>query len=202
MKYRFFEVLEHAQPWVDGGRIPVWLAKKYLSDEREGVMTPDERLTYTSAVPFEAVEAYEAYGFPRGEVRGARTVGNVIIQNTANGPEIHRIPDILKADHYYEDVGVLCFCNCNSPVIAHRMKKPYSVEIPSVETALKVIGKLLGLHGEMGNCRYTTDHQRGHFLKSDEDDWQDEFRFVFKGMNKDRWIELPPGLGRNITLLE
>ena len=42
---------EWAKTWVVGGEIPIKLASSYLSDNREGVMTPDENLIHESEVP-------------------------------------------------------------------------------------------------------------------------------------------------------
>jgi hypothetical protein len=200
MKYRFFDNEDYALAWINGGVVRIAPAATYLSQERDGIMTPDERLIYESPIPFEEVESFGAFELPRGQITGATFTDNVVIDRIDGIDVVRKIPDLHQVKHYYEDVGVICLCNDDDPAVIKRMKKSWSVDIPDVEKVLSIISEQLGIAGEMGDCEYTRDHQRTHYLKSTADQWQDEFRLVFKGLKETRFVEVPPGLGQNLRV--
>ena len=181
-KYLYLTKVEWADTWVNGGEIPISLASTYLSDERQGIMTPDENLIHESSIP---IPSLRQYGIHIEQSKNI-TIGNIV----HNG---RHVGGIKNANFYTEDGLILSFCNSFDKSIAERMGKQACVKICNIEKLRRVIDKQLGCKGIMKECTYTRDHQRNHFLKSTDDEWQDEFR-LFWGVKENRVVNLPSGL--------
>lgn len=167
-KFLYLTKLEWVDAWINQGEIPISLASSYLSDRRDGILTPDENLIHQSEVP---IPFYKQHGI------GVYNCKNITITRcTSNGIEL---PSVRNAEYYQSDGGILSMCNTFDLNIAKKLKKLACIKIKDVEAIRKSFGKQLGCKAIMGECRYTKDHQRGHFLKSVEDSWQNEFRIFF-----------------------
>lgn len=179
---------EHADTWLEGGQIPILPASHYRKKERKGIHTPDELLIYNSPIP---IESLENYGISiRGAVKDCS-----FIDCKSNG---FRIPDIHNLSHYEEDALVLCFCKSSREELAERFGgKQACVEIQSIKNLKRYIDRQLGYRGELRECKYTNDHQRNHFLKSEQDAWQEEVRIIWKVHNPaKRWVKVKPGTAK------
>jgi hypothetical protein len=167
-KYLYLTKLEWVDAWINEGEIPINLASIYLSNTRDGTSTPDENLIHQSVVP---IPYYKQHGI------SIENCKNVTISNfRSNGI---KLPSVKNAKYYLEDGGILSLCNTFDVSIAKKLGKSACIKILDVETIRKSFGKQLGCKAVMGECQYTTDHQRGQFLKSVEDSWQNEYRIFF-----------------------
>jgi len=189
-KFLYLTKSEWAKTWIHGGEIPIKLASSYLSDNRDGVMTPDENLIHESEVP---IPSLSQYGFHFENVKNL-----TFTNNHTNGV---KLPDLKNANYYIEDGLILSFCNHFKIETANRFQKTACVRIINIETTRKKIDKQLGCKGIMKSCEYTKDHQRNHFLKSVEDSWQNEFRIFWK-TNQEKWVKIPSGTAELVWVAE
>jgi hypothetical protein len=160
----------HADTWVGGGMIPISPASTYKSLDRSGIYTPDENLIHKSDVDLKsfgrAIHIDPGADIRELTMRGAR-IGGVLI------------PDIIDADYYEDDGLILSFCRRFKKPIARRMKKKACVKILDIGRLKSEIDEQLGAISLAAYCQYTHDHQRNHFLKSNLDRWQEEFRLFW-----------------------
>lgn len=189
-KYLYLSEKWYCEAWVNGGEIPIKLASTYLSDERNGILTPDENLIHKSEYP---VPSLMQYGIL---IQGVK---NFTITNSYHGTQ--RIPDIIGADYYKEDGLILSFCNVFNPEIAKRMGKVACVEILDINTLKDIISKQLSCDVIADDCKYTKNHERNHFLKSVNDEWQQEYRLFWK-LLENKNVTLPPDIARVVPLPE
>lgn len=183
-KYLYLTQVEWASAWVKGGAIPLSLASKYKSMDRQGVYTPDENLIHESNVDLMSLKGFVSFG----EVPNAKNIS--FIGCSFNGI---RIPDVISANLYTEDGLIQSFCNVFDVDIAKRFGKAACVRIHDIDKLRKYLDRKLGRKSQFGNCEYTRDHQRNHFLKSVSDNWQKEYRFFWPKKNACS-VELPPGV--------
>ena len=176
--------------WIEGGEIPISLASSYLSDSREGIMTLDENLVHESAVP---IPSLKQHGYHFENVKSLTFTGNY-----SNGI---RLPDLHNVNYYTEDGLILSFCNHFDKSTAGEFGKKACVKILNLEKTRRKIDKQLGCKGVMKACEYTNDHQRNHFLKSKEDEWQDEFRIFWK-MQNPKWVKIPQSTAELVWMAE
>lgn len=186
--YLYLTEEEWVNPWVNGGVIPVSLASKYLSNERYQTSTPDENLIHES--PVDLTRRPEISFSNGGGAKGITLLGNVY-----NGASL---PDVAGANYYHEDGLILSFSNTLSSHIANELGKSACVEIVDIHKLKSHIDTQLGCVGVMQKCKYTDDHQRNHFLKSEKDEWQDEFR-MFWPIQQAAEVVLPPGIGNKVA---
>lgn len=191
-KYLYLTEVEWADAWVNGGDIPIALASSYLSDNREGIYTPDENLIHDSPVDLKGLSPFLHIA------DGAQVKGLTMTNNTFNG---RKIPDVVNASYFNEDGLILSLCNEFSPDIADRMEKKCCVKIINVEKLRKVIDKQLGCKGRMNDCLYTNNHERNHFLKSIDDSWQKEYRLFWRSLES-KWVKLPAGMAEFVCEFE
>ncbi|CAG36444.1 unknown protein [Desulfotalea psychrophila LSv54] len=189
-KFLYLTEVEWADTWVNGGGIPILLASSYLSEKREGIFTPDENLIHKSSFP---IPELRQFGIHIEGVQGLN-----MSNNSFNG---RKMPELRNASYYHEDGLILSFCDVFSVEIARKMGKKVCVKIFNIENLGKVIDKQVGSKGIMRNCKYTYDHQRNHFLKSKEDEWQREYRLFWKKEDSVR-VEIPTGTAELVTILE
>jgi hypothetical protein len=183
-KYLYLTHVAWSDAWINGGEIPISVASTYISDEREGIFTPDENLIHDSTTDLKSLFVHLE------QVKGFTMTGC-----SFNGRKI----DIVNASYYTEDGLILSFCNEFSPEIAHRMGKKCCVRIFDVDSLIRIIDKQLGRKGQLGDCNYTFSHQRNHFLKSNQDSWQKEHRLFWKG-TKSQNVTLPAGMAELVTV--
>lgn len=156
--------------------------------ERDGIFTPDENLIYESTHDLETLKPVVAI---EGNVKNI-TIGKIVHNRVT-------IAENVKASRYEEDGVILSFCNRKSKAIAQKMKKEACVKIFCVEELKKIIDAQLGKTGIAKPCEYTASHERNHFLKFIEDEWQDEFRMFWDHQERVE-IVLPPGLAKKIKI--
>ncbi len=184
-KYLYLTKAEWTEPWIRGGKIPLKVASTYLSLERAGTLTPDENLIHEGPYPAESI--YNWLG-----LKGKIPDSFLFRGNTSNG---RALPD---AERRFEDGFVLCLCNSLNQLVCKQLGKSACVRILNVEKLKAVLDAQMGKIGAAGSCRYTKSHQRNHFLKSEADQWQDEYR-IFWPLDEsdeldDRWVDLPEGM--------
>lgn len=197
--YLYLGEKQWADAWVNGGRIPIKPASNYLSNERVGVMTPDENLIHTGEVPLPSLRQY---GFDLSGRNITLSNNKVITHNPDGSTTVTKVPDLTNGSYYKEDGLILSFCNHLSPDTAHRFGKVICVEIADIRKTKKEIDKQLGITGEMKKCTYTGDHQRNHFLKFQDDAWQDEFRIFWLSQRGETWVTVSPGTAKIVWTLE
>lgn len=188
-KYLYLTRPEWADVWISGGTVPIALASKYRSIEREGTLTPDENLIHDSPVDNASLRDM---GFHFENIRGLTFNGN-----TFNG---RPLPDFKNASYYSEDGLILSFSNALSTKLRERLGKVACVEMLDINGLKACIDSQLGAVGTAKDCQYTSDHQRNHFLKSVHDEWQQEFRIFWPG-TESRTVMLPPGFACHVALL-
>lgn len=188
-KYLYLTKLEWAEAWISGGDIPICLASTYLHDKREGTLTPDENLIHDSNVDLKSLSPIVHFG------EGAQVKNFNMIGCSFNGVPI---PDIVSANYYKEDGLILSFSNELSEEIARKLGKECCIKVTKLKDLRKAIDAQLGVKGTMNDCEYTNDHQRNHFLKSTEDQWQREFR-MFWPFDKNVTVTIPKGHGKLVA---
>ncbi|EKA4470923.1 hypothetical protein AKH05_23045 [Vibrio parahaemolyticus] len=191
-KYLYLTEVDWASNWINGGDVPISVASTYLSAERDGIYTPDENLIHDSSTDLKSLSPLIHLA------DGAQVRGLTVVDCSFNGK---KVPDIIDASYYTEDGLILSFCNEYSIDIAKRMGKKCCVKILNVEKLRKIIDKQLGRKGKMADCRYTTSHQRNHFLKSNDDSWQNEYR-LFWDVTENKIVRLPPGIAELVATFE
>ncbi|MDP8997489.1 MAG: hypothetical protein M3O03_10890 [Pseudomonadota bacterium] len=182
-RYLYLARTSYAKVWIEGGEVPLNLASAYLSSGRSGTKTPDENLVYNSPVPLERFS-------PAIHIVGD-TKNITMIGNTYNG---RALPDVYNVSRYHEDGVVLCLSTKLDKAIQRRLNKEVCVKIFDVAALKAALDKQIGVIGKSGACKYTLDHQRGHFLKSYLDAWQCEYR-IFWPVQKPVKVQIPPGIG-------
>lgn len=181
-KYLYLTKESWVDAWVNGGSVPLFLASTYRKREREGIYTPDENLIVQTNLDPKLIPP--EFFSEDLQVKNLNFHGNMV--NGVLAPNI-------TGDRYQEDGVILSLSNVKSLVICQRLKKAACVAISEVDLLKAVIDKQLGIEGIAGPCKYTSDHNRNHFLKSIDDAWQEEFRLFWLIPNKVN-IELPPGI--------
>ncbi|WP_223506805.1 hypothetical protein [Pseudomonas sp. GL-RE-29] len=180
----------HADTWVVGGVIPINPASFYRRMERGGIFTPDENLIHKSEVDLTGLSPF-IHIDPGAEVRGL-TVTN----SRMNGMPI---PDIHDAHYYHEDGLILSFSYRLTGTLARKMKKKACVKIVDMDLLKRHLDNQIGVVSKAGPCYYTADHQRNHFLKSNLDEWQAEYR-LFWPADKKVEVSVPPGAAELICV--
>jgi hypothetical protein len=187
-KYLYLTHIEWTSAWVNGGPIPLSLASKYKAMDRDGIYTPDENLIHKSNVDLRSLNPFVSFG-------DTPNIKNfTFTNNTFNGMPL---PDIRNASLYIEDGLIQSFCNVFDISIAERFGKAACVKIHDIDKLRKYLDKRLGCRSQFGDCKYTKDHQRNHFLKSDEDSWQNEYRFFWPS-KQECSVVLPAGVAEVI----
>lgn len=168
--YLYLNEYWHVDTWVSGGVIPINPASTYRSMEREGIYTPDENIIHKSNVDLLSLSPFIGFG-PNGGVK------NLNIINCRMGGKL--IPDIVGADYYSEDGLILSFSHRLTKIVAKKMRKKACVKILDIFSLKESLDAQLGVISEARDCEYTLGHERNHFLKSELDSWQEEFRLFW-----------------------
>lgn len=187
-KYLYLTHSSWSDAWLYGGKVPLYQSSKYLSEERHATFTPDENLIDKSTHDIE-----EFQGFIN--ISGDCTL--FIDEHTTFDEKSYA--GGVHIDRRYEDGLVLCMANRRSNYIAKKLGKMACVKIIDLEKLKSVLDQQIGMIGEMGYCTYVANHERGHFLKSSKDAWQDEFRIFWPGA-KSQEVIIPPGTAVKISI--
>lgn len=182
-KYLYLTEIDFKKPWIEGGDVPLALASRYVSSEREGVMTPDENHVFDSPLGIKGLPPAMSFG-PKFQARNFQIKGFRL-----NG---RVLPDMV-INQYYEDGAVLCLSNSCSEETARRFGKQICLRINDVNVLKGEVDRQMGVASKMSACNYTDGPERNTFLKSSADSWQDEFRLFWLNCEA-KWVNLPPGM--------
>lgn len=190
--YVYLNEMSHVDAWTVGGEIPISPASTYFSAERKGTSTPDENLTYKSNIDARK-HGFNLQASGGGMITGIHRVG----ARDNMGP----LPDIHVHEYSDSDGLVLCFCAVLDAEVATKFEnKKACVKIKDIEALKRSIDVQVGFVSKSDWCRYTNDHNRDPFLKSDEDSWQQEYRLFWPRNDAKRvWVLLPPGVGELVA---
>ena len=197
--YLYLSKKSWAEPWIEGGYIPINLASTYKSEIRDGIYTPDEnnirRLDNLDEERFERIAKIGDSGIGKGSsirikvgkyIEGGKTIATDIDFNA-----------------YYDDGYVVSFSQTCHKGLMERLNKEVCVEINDVNKIRRQISSQIGLKGKTRVCAYTSSKNRNHFLKSTKDDWQDEVRIFWKTVTSDpqtpKWVKIKSHMGKIIT---
>lgn len=189
-KYLYLTQPDWSKAWTTGGEIPIFLASRYRAGARSGVFTPDENLIHDSPVDIRLLMRAGVFS------PDSRFQNFSMINCSVNG---QKIPDIRQAQFWEEDGLILSFCNVFDRDIATRLEKRACVEINNINHLINHLNRGLGKTAKHAPCEYTTCHRRNHFLKSEEDAWQQEYRLFWRISHETR-VTLPPGIGKTIWI--
>jgi len=186
--YRYLGPESYEDAWINGGKIRLTAISTYKRAERKGIYTIDEGLIHDSTE--------DLYNHPIVKFQRGAQVKSFSFTGSLNGKEL---PKIVNAKLIHEGGAVLCFSSELSSELMHRFEKTRCIKINDMAGLLKIIDGQLKTKGQMGWCEYTKNWQRHHFLKSDEDAWQKEFRLFWKNLGN-TFVEIPPGVGTEMTV--
>lgn len=189
--YLYLNEPEHAQTWVEGGEIPINPASVYKSMERSGVFTPDENLIHKSEMDLMNLG-------PGIHLDPAGNFKNITFINCDFGAG----PVNVNAGDYYAENGLLLsFSTALSKAVMDRFKtKKVCVKILDIDRLKSILDLNLGCESQADKCRYTTGHERNHFLKSFLDIWQQEYRLFWKCKPERQWVSIPAGLAEVVKV--
>lgn len=177
--YLYLEKVDWCQAWIEGGEVPApRLASSYLAEERSGTKTPDEA---KNVVTFGGDPNWFLNFLGGGNIHHCVAERNI----GPNGP----LPDVFVQRHEHEDVRIMCFSRHFHWYVGSRLKKTACVRIPDIDALKCDLDRQFGAESEGGACKYTTGHNKGHFLKGVADAWQDEYRLVWPAS-----ADVPQGL--------
>jgi len=189
-------------PWINSGIVPLSLASKYISAERSGIYTPDEKVQrqFSGKISVEhantAIEIDEtSSGISMNQltIKGKRRANSSFVPfKFVNSHDNILINPVVVFDHespqsytgnfsqVHEEVLVMCFSTKFDKTLMSKLEKECCVKIIDLSKLKKSIDQQLGTKGICGRCKYTKSTQRNHFLKSFRDSWQSEFRIVWR----------------------
>lgn len=189
-KERYFLYLanaEHAENWLSGGPVPLFPSSNYKSEERNGVMTPDE-VDDISALGFRSFDHNQKQAFFE------KFRGNFHFENcTIASPIGNQIEFSGKYSNIEDDRLILSV----SRVLSRRLMSKFGnktqvLEICKPLELMEFIDEQLGVQGEFKHIEYTERFDRNCFLKAMEDCWQCEARFAWKVPDlKEYWVRVP-----------
>ena len=201
--YLYLEEIHYTETWVNGGKIPIKLASSYKSDKRSGIHTPDEGIidnTVDNIVngqnsPIRIDRGIMEFLYP--EEKRQFTNSNVF-QNIAFF--VNDTP--INSYGYYsniEDGLILSFCTKFCMNIMQRLGKKVCIQISNIFTLKQLLDKQLGCVGEYKKCKYTKTHNKNHFLKSNDDEWQQEWRIFWDKKDVEEiLVEIPKNTAKLI----
>ncbi|MBD8592321.1 hypothetical protein IFT75_02760 [Pseudomonas sp. CFBP 8758] len=183
-----------AEPWINGGAVPINPARFYRSETRAGVLTPDENFTIDSNFDIAAIPAIDM------SVSGGAVISNLSFVNCTYGKK--SLPNLYLREYSHWDGWIMCFCSVQSKQIAKRFGgKKACVQIVDFGKLKESLDTQLGDISQGKYCKYTSDHQRGPFLKSRQDEWQSEYRLFWNGLHAEkRCVQIPSGVGKLVGL--
>lgn len=124
VKYLYLKEHEHALTWINGGRIPLYLASTYIrsEDERGGVYTPDENIVRESTYDLRELP-------PQVNLKNFRGGGlKVYVGNRATpiDQQVNINWTNITSSHKEEDGLIFCLCNHKSKKTASRFQKKHA----------------------------------------------------------------------------
>ncbi|WP_341207296.1 hypothetical protein [uncultured Sphingomonas sp.] len=173
--------------------MPIFPARKYLSQDRAGIYTPDElRQRSTSLTDPRAAYGLDSFGFGAGNM----TFVNCTMQTGDGAFPLHG-----TVAQRFEDAYVLCFATERSARLMKRLGKRVCLEIVEPDKLADIIDTQIQQKALSGLVGYTNLPDRNHFLKSSLDRWQFEYRLVWvREGDGPIWVNLPPGVAVMVDL--
>ncbi|TGX55982.1 hypothetical protein E5A73_02380 [Sphingomonas gei] len=192
--FKYFEKKDYALSWERGGQIPISLASSFLSNHRDGIFTPDEvlqaRLVGCKKSDFRGILELGP------DVRGGR-IHNIGFKDF--GDDDFTYVKHAEIDHFEEDAYILCMSTVLSAGLMAMLKKSCAIEILDLERLRSSLDEVLGKKSVSGSVRYTNNEDRGHFMKSEADSWQEEYRMAWTSSGQPTvWVDIPEGIGKMI----
>jgi len=125
--------------------------------------------------------------------------GGSFFMDHPDGTYTETVADNIVISNYREDALILCFACSASRDIMTRLGKTACVEILDVAALRTSIDQQIGLTSTAGRVNYTAGTDRAHFLKSVEDEWQDEYRLSWRQSPAyEQMISIPPGTAARV----
>ena len=190
-KYLYLTKEEWVHTWTQGGVVPLQSASNYQSYVRHRTHTPDEGLDRS----LRGLSESELNHLVRADRRSTVDIriGTCII----NGRKSENV-------RYHQrpiNALVWCLCNSKSEEIAKRLGKMACVRIPDVGKLKSIFDRQLGTVGTGRPCAYTRSVDRNHFLKGEDDSWQDEFRVLWN-IPGPKYVIVPQGMAERVSIFE
>jgi hypothetical protein len=192
----YLKETDYVENWLNEGTVPINLASYYRDQERNGNRTPDKNFQIT--IEGDDIKPgikiivdgilYKAPG-------SGKTTINV---KEINGDEV--LGRNITYTQAYEDGLVLSMCTELSLDIMKRFKdKKAVIQILDLEKLKESFDRQIGLISQDGLCNYTEMDERNHFLKHVSDSWQKEYRWFWRGFDKEVNVVVPKGVAREVT---
>jgi hypothetical protein len=182
--------------WLNEGIVPINLASCYRDQERNGNKTPDENFQIT-------IEGDDIKPGIKTIVDGILYKAPGSGKTTINVKEINGDEVLGRNITYtqtYEDGLVLSMSTELSLDIMKRFKEKKAViQILDLEKLKESFDSQIGFVSEGGICQYTDMDERTHFLKHVGDLWQKEYRWFWRGLDKEVNVVVPKGVARDVT---
>lgn len=188
--YAYLGSTAHVRTWVLGGQLPLSLASKYKAIERHVALTPDENLIHHATG--DALPVLREFGID--PYQGSEVTNSLVIGGSSGLVVVDRVA--------VRDGLVLCFSKTSSSVVAARFYRRLCVRIDDVQGLKRILDAQLGSVSQAGSCDYVADHTRDHFIKSDRDSWQNEFRLFWPDIQAQSSVVLSAGIAAEVELDE
>ena len=196
--YKYLYNEEFASTWINGGRIPIFPASTYRAVDRRGTNTPDEviKQKFSTGSVKRAFES-NAFGFDRNFLGPVR-MNNVTIQGFQDQLRPLNINGMFVRSE--QDAFIDCYsCEFSEELMVRLETKNTCVEIDNIDGLLDEFDKQIGIKSIRRKIIYTKGLERDHFVKSDEDSWQKEFRAVWDVSNvASLVVVVPSGFCRRV----
>lgn len=204
--YLYLEKPKFVDNWINGAEIPLFMASKYKSNERKGIETPDE-LIQSKINGVNSHEDYELiksmFGGPQGGMLNNQSKNITIKFNQLTVKDGHServVGKNISIEKDYNNALIFCLSTKLCRNLSNKLNKSFCIEIMDFNKLKCIMDDQIGEIGTAKHISYTKDLNRNEFLKSDEDEWQQEFRIVWKGVKNEMKIKIPGGLCREIML--
>lgn len=168
-KYLYLSKVEWADTWISGGLVPLNLASKYRSEERNGTLTPDESIIQTG----QNLSGEDA-DLIKERIIGPGGIAAKRIQFPSG-----KVLNNGQLDWRTCDGVILCLSNVGDVETCKKLGKVCCIKIPDPKGLFDDISKQLKVMGRFGDCTYTKGPERDLFTKSEKDSWQSEFRMCW-----------------------
>lgn len=189
---RFYRYIKQKdlKSWTEGGPVNLYKTTSYKRDNRSGIFTPDENahkrlkgdLDYDS---FNSVFKFHEHA--------TVTLLNATFDR-GDGSTPKKVDEYKQSS---EEALVLCLCTNYDKFLLNAFGKDTCVQILDIAKLKKELDEQIGVRGEEGICEYTTTGDRNHFLKSTDDQWQCEYRLIWKGVEPQEVI-IPEGVAAEV----
>ena len=164
---------------------------KVAEENRSGILTPDEDLRrQLDGTDYETFDSF----IGNHDLVGKMTITNfeVIVDDT--------LYTRFNYEYGNEAALVLCMATEASLDLQQRLGKKVCIEILDIDALTKSFDEQLGEKSIQRACEYTLDRNRNHFLKSDKDAWQNEYRLIWHNIKTDQWVTVPKGICKIVEL--